>query len=543
METEQVKPWSKYYEEMQDTFQIPKVSLYDMLQRSVQQFGEQPVIIFEDIEMTYNELKQSVDRLANSWVTRGYKQGERIGIMVTNHPDYIISYYAAHAIGVIVVQINPSYTPRELLQIVNDAEVSYIVVDENSVQTVETIREIFSFKHITLSTAIDSNEYGWGESLHELIEESSTLDRAVSINPINDVAVIQYTGGTTGKLKGAMLTHYNLIANVYQSYVLYRQRVEFGKETILAVTPLYHVFAMTSAMNLGIYLGARILLIQKFNVNTVLQQIKKYQPTMFPGVPKMYISFVNHPFVASSGLESLKVCSSGSAPLPIEIIHKFKKISGVSILEGYGLSETSPTTHRSPINGKYKAGSIGIPVPETNCKIVDNDNRILKENMVGELLIKGPQVMKGYWNNPTETAHALKDGWLYTGDLAKMDEDGYFYIVGRKKEMIIIGGFNIYPQEVEGVLYEHPDIEEAAVVGLPDKEGGEFAKAYIVAKSGCILDPAEIRTYCYTKLTPYKVPQQIEVREQLPRNGVGKLLKRVLVKEELEKEKSDHAKS
>lgn len=535
MEAEQVKLWSKYYEEFQDTFQIPEVTLYDMLQRSVQQFGEQPVIIFEDREITYNELKRRVDCLANSWVKRGYKQGERIGIMVSNQPDYIVCYYAAHAIGAIVVQINPAYTPRELLQIVNDAQVSYMVTDENSVQTVDTIREIFSFKHINLSTTIQANQYEWGESLNELIEGSTPLQMTVLINPLTDVAVIQYTGGTTGKLKGAMLTHYNLIANVFQSYVLYRQKIEFGKETILTVTPLYHVFSMTSTMNLGIYLGAKLLLIQKFNVDRVLEQIKKYQPTMFPGVPKMYISFVNHPNVANSGLESLKVCSSGSAPLPIEIIHKFKEISGVPILEGYGLSETSPTTHRSPINGKHKAGSIGIPVPETDCKIVDDHNNTLKENMVGELLIKGPQVMKGYWNNPTETEHALKDGWLYTGDLATMDEDGYFYIVGRKKEMIIIGGFNIYPPEVEGVLYEHPDIEEAAVVGLPNKEGGEFVKAYVVAKSGCALDPAELRTYCYTKLTPYKVPQQIEVRDKLPRNGVGKLLKRLLIKEELEK--------
>lgn len=535
METDQVKPWYKYYEEMKDTFQIPNISLYDMLHTSVQQFGEQPVIIFEDYEITYNELKRRVDCLANSWVIRGFKQGERIGIMVTNHPDYIVSYYAAHAIGAIVVQINPAYTPRELLQIVNDAQVSYIVTDENSVRTVDTIRELFPFKHVTLATTVAANQFEWGESLNELIEGSEPLRKMATIEPVEDVAVIQYTGGTTGKLKGAMLTHYNLIANVYQSYVLYRQKVEFGKETVLAVTPLYHVFAMTSAMNLGIYLGARLLLIQKFNVDSVLDQVKKHRPTMFPGVPKMYISFVNHPNAQSAGLESLKVCSSGSAPLPIEIIHKFKELAGVSILEGFGLSETSPTTHRSPINGKHKAGSIGIPVPETECRIVDENNLTLHENMVGELLIKGPQVMKGYWNNPTESVHALQDGWLYTGDLATMDEDGYFYIVGRKKEMIIIGGFNIYPQEVEGVLYEHPDIQEAAVVGLPNEEGGEIAKAYIVAKSGCNLNLAEIRAYCYTKLTPYKVPEQIEVREQLPRNGVGKLLKRVLIKEELEK--------
>ncbi|MFJ8257137.1 long-chain fatty acid--CoA ligase [Peribacillus asahii] len=535
METEQVKPWNKYYEEIKDTFHIPHISLYNMLEASVQRFGEQPVIIFEDREITYQELKRRVDCLAQAWMNKGVQQGDRIGIMVTNHPDYIVSYYAAHALGAIVVQINPAYTPRELLQIVQDSEVSYIVVDARSVATVDTIREVVSFKHITLSTTVNAREIGWGDSINELIESTLPIQQSTPINPVEDVAIIQYTGGTTGKVKGAMLTHYNLVANVYQSFVLYRQRVEFGQETVLTVTPLYHVYAMTAAMNLGIYLGARLLVIEKFNVDHVLQQVKKHRPTMFPGVPKMYISFVNHPNAATSGLESLKVCSSGSAPLPVEIIHRFKELTGASILEGFGMSETSPTTHRTPINGEHKVGSIGIPVPETDCKIVDEDNKELGANMVGELLIKGPQVTKGYWNNVSESAQALQNGWLHTGDLATMDEEGYFYIVGRKKEMIILGGFNIYPQEVEGVLYEHPDVQEAAVVGIPDRDNGEMVKAYVVPKNGCTLDLDEIRGYCYTKLTPYKVPKIIEVRDQLPRNGVGKLLKRLLIKEELEK--------
>lgn len=534
MNTNQIKLWDHYYKEILDSFHIPDMTLYEMLEGSVERFADQQAIMYEDHSISYQELKEKIDKLAAMWLIKGYQKGERIGIMVANHPDFVVAYYAAHSIGVTVVQINPAYTPRELLQILDDARVSYLVVDHNSIEIIRDVLEIYPFKHVTFTTSVlDKREDP--DSMTEIFRNSNLLEKAVALNPKEDVAVIQYTGGTTGDIKGAMLTHYNLIANVYQSYVLYRQKVKFGEETVLTVTPLYHVYAMTSAMNLGIYLGARLLIIQKFQTDRVLEQIKRHRPTMFPGVPKMYVSFLNHPKGDSSGLDSLKVCSSGSAPLPIEIIHRFKEMTGVTILEGFGMSETSPTTHRTPINGEHKAGSIGIPVPETNCRIVDNESNILEPNQVGELLIKGPQVMKGYWNNPVETKNTLKDGWFYTGDLAVMDKDGYFYIVGRKKEMIIFGGFNVYPQEVEGVLYSHPQIQEAAVVGLPDEVNGEIAKAYIVPKEDCELNLDEIRAFCYTKLTPYKVPRLFEVKESLPRNGVGKLLKRTLIQEEKEK--------
>jgi long-chain acyl-CoA synthetase len=532
------RPWYKYYNQNAD-IKIPKISLYSMLEETVKVYGDKTAIIFEDEKITYRQLKEQVDLLAGAWKELGFNKGERIGLMLANHPDYVISYYAAQALGVTVVQINPMYTPRELLQIVNDSKISSIVGDPLSMKTIQEVNDLYKFRYL-----IGSQIEAWGDeefkSLDNLIPFSTPIEAPVEVDIHEDVAVIQYTGGTSGKMKGAMLTHQNLVANVVQSYSMYGENMVKGEETVLTATPLYHVYAMTSAMNLGIYIGAEILLFRKFDVTDVFEKIKKYQPTFFPGVPRMYISLVNHPDIEKYKLNCLKTCSSGSAPLPVEVIKRFEKLTGATIGEGFGLSEASPSTHRNPPFGIRKVGSIGIPMPLTDCMIVDDAGNELGTKSVGELLLKGPQIMKGYWANTEETAKALQDGWLHTGDLAMMDDDGYFYIVGRKKEMIIVGGFNIYPQEIEGVLYEYPDIQEAAVVGIPHEEHGELVKAYVVPKDGVQIDLEELKGYCYTKLTPYKVPKVIEIREKLPRNTVGKLLKRLLVKEELEKgEKND----
>lgn len=525
------RPWHSFYQHGE--VHIPEQSVYTMLKKTAERYGGQTAIIFEEEDLSYLELKSKVDLLAGKWNEMGFKKGERIGLMLANHPDYVISYYAAHALGLIVVQINPMYTARELLQIITDAEVTSIVADASGRKTINEVSELYSFRHMMASQLSESD--GRYLKLEELIAFGIPLKSPAEINAKEDVAVIQYTGGTTGKMKGAMLTHFNLTANVYQSCLMYGESMVQGKETVLIATPLYHVYAMTSGMNLGIFIGGRLLLFRKFEIDDVLAKIKKHRPTFFPGVPKMYIAFVNHPEIEEAKLSCLKLCSSGSAPLPVEIIQRFERLTGTRIGEGFGLSEASPSTHRNPPFGKRKIGSIGIPVPETDCMIVDKDNRELGAKSVGELLIKGPQIMKGYWNNAAETHAALQNGWLYTGDLATMDDEGYFYIVGRKKEMIILGGFNIYPQEIEGVLYEHPDVKEAAVVGLPDEEHGERVKAYVVPKDGKTIDKEELRGYCYTKLTPYKVPKQFDVRDSLPRNTVGKLLKRLLIKEESER--------
>ena len=427
------RPWYKLLP-MNEEFRIPELSVNDLLENSVNLYGERIAVIFEDKKITYCELKDQVDRLASAWKEMGYQKGERIGLMLNNHPDYIVSYYAALALGLIIVQINPLYTPRELLQILNDSKLTYLVTDSHAIDTVRKVDDLYHFQHIILSQMTVDHQDDKFLSLDELKVHSKTLENPVPISIYDDIAIIQYTGGTTGKMKGAMLTHFNLVANVIQSYEMYKDKLRFGQEVVLTATPLYHVFAMSSAMNLGIYMGASILLFKKFDIDYVLESIKKYRPTFFPGVPKMYIAFVNHPLVEDYGLDCIKVCSSGSAPLPIEVINRFESLTNAVISEGYGLSETSPTTHRNPTYGMRKVGSIGIPVPLTDAKIVDDYGQELPPEFVGELLIKGPNVMKGYWNNDEETKIALQDGWLFTGDLAVMDKDGFFFIVGRKKK-------------------------------------------------------------------------------------------------------------
>ncbi|SFJ49060.1 long-chain acyl-CoA synthetase [Halobacillus dabanensis] len=527
------RKWFEFYPaEMKKGISYPEVPLYKLLEKTVEAYGSRAAVIYEERTISYKELKKKVDQLAGAWDRIGLAKGDRIGLMVSNHPDYIIAYYAAQRLGLIVVQINPRYTARELLQIIDDADMNFLVVEDEHLSTVEQVEDMCDLSQVFVANGGDSQS----NSITQLIEQAVPLERDIPIFVKEDVAVIQYTGGTTGKMKGAMLTHFNLVANVVQSHAMYGERMVKGKEVVLTATPLYHVYAMTSAMNLGIYIGASILLIRKFVVEDVLDKIKKYQPTFFPGVPGMYNAFVNHSDVEFFGLDCLKFCSSGSAPLPVEIIKRFESLTGAVIGEGFGLIEASPSTHRNPTFGVRKVGSIGIPLPGTDSKVVNEENQELPENSVGELVIKGPQVMKGYWRKEEETSHALRNGWLYTGDLAMTDEDGYFYIVGRKKEMIINGGFNIYPQEIESVLYEYPDVKESAVVGIPNREKGEIVKAYIVAKDGHTIDLEELKGHCYRNLTRYKVPKQFEITTELPRNTVGKLLKRKLIEAENQKE-------
>ncbi|WP_374724430.1 long-chain-fatty-acid--CoA ligase [Calidifontibacillus erzurumensis] len=526
------RPWLQYYQDTKP-LEIPKISIYHLLENTAEKYGNKIAIIYENELITYRQLKSHVDRLAGAWKQMGFQKGARIGLMLANHPHYIICYYAAMALGLTVVQINPMYTPRELYQIAIHSQLSCIVGDPIAVNTIMKVHELYSFTSIILSNACTSQREF--QILEELLNYPSPLESPVEVDVHEDVAVIQYTGGTTGDIKGAMLTHFNIIANVIQSYLLYGEKMEFGKEVMLTAIPLYHVYGMTSAMNLPVYIGGTILLIRKFEVNDVLSMIQKYRPTFFPGVPKMYLAFVNHPDISQYDLTCFKFCSCGSAPLPVKVLKRFEELTGAVIGEGFGLTEASPSTHRNPPFAKRKTGSVGIPLPGTDCKIVDDHGMELPPHAIGELLIKGPQVMKGYWRNKEATNAALVNGWLHTGDLATMDEEGYFYIVGRKKEMIIVGGFNIYPKEIEEVLYEHPDILEAAVVGIPHENEGEIVKAYIVEKEGRKVNLAELKNYCQTKLTRYKVPKCFEVRDALPRNTVGKLLKRLLVEEELKK--------
>jgi long-chain acyl-CoA synthetase len=352
----------------------------------------------------------------------------------------------------------------------------------------------------------------------------------------DEIALLQYTGGTTGFSKGAMLTHRNLVADVLQC-VSWNVEAERGRERMLAVLPFFHVYGMTVAMNEAIELAATIILLPRFNVDDTLEAINLYQPTRFPGVPTMYMGIINHPRVREYNISSIKICSSGSAPMPVEAQTRFEKMTGAKISEGYGLTEASPVTHANPFLGKRKIGSIGLPRPDTDAKIVDLETgeKDLPPGQEGELCIRGPQVMQGYWNRPEETRNALRDGWLYTGDIARMDEEGYFYIIDRKKDMVICSGYNVYPREIEEVLYQHPKIQEACILGVPDPYRGETVKAFVVLRPNERATPEEIIAYCQKNMARYKVPTMVEFRRELPKSHVGKVLRKILREEEMKK--------
>jgi long-chain acyl-CoA synthetase len=368
-------------------------------------------------------------------------------------------------------------------------------------------------------------------------EATETKVPRMDIDPEEDLAVLQYTGGTTGVPKGAMLTHQNLFINTLQSCAWAGPMVQRGEERYLMIIPYFHIYGQTVGLLLGTWNGAMQIPIPKFDPDLLIQAIKRYRPTFFPGVPTLYISMLNHPEIRTCGLEYVKRFNSGSAPIPVDVIERFEEVSGSVLLEGYGLTEASPTTHSTPTLAKRKLGSTGLPFPSTECKIVDLESgtRELPVGEPGELCVRGPQIMKGYWNRPDETAIALRDGWLYTGDVARMDEDGFFYIVQRKKDMIIVSGFNVYPNEIEEVLFAHPAILESVVIGLPDEYRGETVKAFVVLKPGAIATTEELSEHCQTNLAKYKVPSIIDIVESLPKRAVGKVVRRELRDMELKK--------
>jgi len=356
------RPWYRFYPEvMHDYPSLPECSVYQLLHDSEKKYGDKVALRFQDQQISYRELKDTVDRLASSWHHMGMKKGERIGLMLSNQPMYVYAYYAAQKLGAIVVQINPMYMPREIEEISHEVGLSYLVTESRYMEKLEIVMKSYSFDQLFLTDQNSSALLPYTHFIEVLIEEMTPDQEAVPIQAREDIAVIQFTGGTTGKMKGAMLTHYNLVSNVIQSYLMYGNEMKLGEEITLTATPLYHVYAMTSGMNLSIYIGATNIIVPKFDVNAVLRIIREEQPTFFPGVPTMYNAFVNHPDVAEYGLNCFKFCSSGSAPLPIEVINRFEAITGAVIGEGFGMSETSPSTHRNPPFGERKIGSIGIP--------------------------------------------------------------------------------------------------------------------------------------------------------------------------------------
>ena len=498
------RPWLKNYP-TRSTLDYPKISLYHYLKKVADQYPNRTALIFIADRVTYREMMENIDRMAAAFTAMGLQKGDRIALMLPNCFAYVYCYFAAMRQGLVVAQLNPLLTARELSFIVRDSNARVLIAADAVFQTIEQAMLDQDIENLIVVPLTGEKINVNAKPFDDILQQHEPNPPDVEINPEEDLAVLQYTGGTTGFPKGAMLTHYNLVANAEMTAEILREWLKkFGGKEVysMGLLPFFHSYGMTVCLNVGLTIPAGLLLVPQFNADLIFYLIQQYKPVIFPGVPTAFMALMNHPEVQNYDLDSIDVCISGAAPMPVEAIEQFEQITGSSILEGYGLSETSPITHSNPFLGVRKPGSIGIPYPDTDCKIVDPDDgeRELPIGEEGELIIKGPQIMKGYWNRPNDTASTLKNGWLYTGDIARMDEDGYFYIVDRKKDMIIYGGNKIYPREVEEVLYEHPKVAEAVCIGIPEKFFGEVVKAFIVLKDGAEATTEDIIEFCRNRM-------------------------------------------
>jgi len=514
---------------------------------------QSPALAFFGRTLTYGALDAQVARLAQAFRNLGVAPGERVAFLLPNCPQLVLAYHAALRLGAVAVPLNPLLSPKELNYQLADSGARWLVVLDHLLPKVEETRARGGLAQVIVTGLADFLPWplkwlypftarrqglalgfkaGPGLLAWRDLLQSPPLD-APPLPQLQDLAVLLYTGGTTGVPKAAALTHANLLANVAQINAWLPQ-VRYGAERLVGLLPFSHSFGLTVCLNWPISQGALIIVLPRFEIQMFLKALKKYRPTMLPGVPTLFVALINHPDLPRCDLSSLWACISGSAPLPLEVRDRFEGLTGCRILEGYGLTEAGPVTHINPIAGRRPPGSIGLPLPGTAVRIMDQENgaRELPPGEVGELVLKGPQVMEGYWQKPGETALALRDGWLYTGDLARMEADGYFYIVERKKDMIISGGYNIYPREVEEVLYQHPGVKEAVALGWPDAYRGEVVKVVIVPQDGLQLTAAEIQAFCQPQLAAYKVPKLVEFRRELPKSQVGKVLRRVLREKE-----------
>jgi long-chain acyl-CoA synthetase len=536
------KPWLKNYP-VKWNLDYPEISLYSYFMENTADYPDLVALVFFGSEITFSETHNRIDRMAAALAGLGVKKGDRVALMLPNCPQYVYTYYACMKIGAVVVQVNPLYTPSELEFIINDSEAKVFVGADAVFASFHAIRDKVKVEQVIVSRLLWTDVEGDNIWFDDLLEQSDPLSEAAVIDAKKDIAVFQYTGGTTGFPKAAMLTHYNLTSNVIQIREWLNDWIDRkfsgGVEQYygLAILPFFHSYGMTCVMNTGLTLPAGQVLVPRFDIDAILELIKQYKPALLPAVPTVYIAIANHPDADKYNIDAIEVCNSGAAPMPVDIMARFEQRTGSKMLEGYGLSEASPVTHCNPLVGERKPGSIGMPYPDTDCRIVDLETG--KEEVpfgeAGELIIRGPQVMKGYWNRPEETEETLRDGWLYTGDIARMDGDGYFYIVDRKKEMAIIGGYNVYPREIDEVLFEHPKVAEAVSIGLPDNYLGEVIKSYVVLREGEKATEEEIIEYTRQKLAKFKVPRSVEFRGELPKSVIGKVLRRVLLEEEKNK--------
>jgi long-chain acyl-CoA synthetase len=536
------RPWLRHYDYwVRPHMTYPTRPLHEILSTTAVEMPDGHATQFLGAALTYREIKQRADRLAQALRHLGISKGDRVGIMLPNCPQYIISAFAILRLGAIVVNINPIYTARELENVAGDSGLRVLITLDTLAPLALEIRARTGIEQVIVTSLAEySAEAAPAPSIADTVTLTALIAThdgddlpLVKIAPTN-LAVLQYTGGTTGTPKGAMLTHGNIFANVVQTETWHYRQYHRGEGRYLLVIPYFHIYAFTVGMMCGVWVGGLQIIIPKYDPEQVLDAIRDFKPTYFPAVPTVFVSLLAHPRVKDSGLQDVRTFNSGGAPCPVEVMEQFETRIGRPLNEGYGLSETSPVTHSTPHLAQRKYGSIGLPMPDTDMKIVDVETgtREMPIGEAGELCIAGPQVMKGYWNRPDETAHALRrhdDGrtWFHTGDVATMDEDGYTYIVQRKKDMIIVDGFNVYPSEVEGVLYTHAGVRMAAVIGIPDAYHGEVVKACVVPRDATVTAD-ELRAHCKQHLAAYKVPKEIELRDALPQSAVGKILYRVL---------------
>jgi len=549
------RPWHAHWPDgVPRSIEYPVAPIQSLLDETARRFPERAATRFYGATESYSQLRDASDRLAGSLAHLGVSKGDRVSILMPNSPVFVIAFFAVLKAGGIVVQTNPLYTPRELTHLYRDSGTKVVICVDLFLKNVLKVREDVELEHVVVADIADDlprflallyplkkrKEFGkievprapWIHRFKPLSRSESSPPR-ISVSPREDIAVLQYTGGTTGIPKGAMLTHFNLVANAIQT-ARWLPDIKEGAEVFLSVIPFFHVYGLTTALLAPVFVGATMVIhANPREIGHILKLINKTKPTVFPGVPTMYVAMINNSKISKYSLRSIRACISGSAPLPLEVRRKFEALTGGKLVEGYGLTEASPVTHCNPVYGLVK-DCIGIPFPDTDSKIVDMEKGVRDLNVgeIGELAVKGPQIMRGYWNKPEETEIVLRGGWLITGDIAKMDEDGYFHIVDRKKDLIICSGYNVYPREVEEVLFEYPSVKEAAVIGIPDPYRGESVKAFVVLKEGMRAGQEDIISFCRERLAPFKVPRTVEFCQELPKTMVGKVLRRALREKE-----------
>ncbi len=533
------KLWLKNYP-VRWNLKYPETSIYRYLKEETQKCNDLIAIVFNEEKITFQKMHEIIDRFAAALFDLGVRKKDRVALMMPNYPEFVYTYYACMKIGAVEVQMDPLYMPAEVEFVLKDSKAKVIVVAENVIDSFQAVRDKVPVEHVIVSRSKGMELEGDNIWFDELIKKYPPKSPEAKINPKEDVAVLQYTGGTTGNTKAAMLTHYSLLCNVIQKKewfsVWTREKFSNGltQQYGLAILPLFQITGLNFLLNLALTVPMGIILLPHFDVKYIMEVIDHYRPAFFPGVPTIFSAIADHPDANKHNLKSVDIWRTGGAPMPVEMIEHIEKRIGVKIIEGYGLTEASPTTHSNPFMGIRKFGSIGLPYPDTECRVVNPENRSeeVPVGEEGELVIKGPQIMKGYWNSPEDNAEILHDGWLYTGDIVKMDDKGFFYCVDRKKDICIIGGINVYPREVDEVFYKHPKVEEVVSTGVPDDFYWEVLKSYVVVKEGEKTTEDELLDFCAQNLAVYKLPFTIEFRTELPKSNAGKILRRTLLEEE-----------